>query len=250
MTFSIIARDEQTGHLGIAVASRFFAVGAVIPFITEYGAVATQALVNPVWGVQGNRMMQDGQTPQQALADLKARDSGADQRQVHMIDASGRTAAHTGNSCISWAGHICAKNVSVAGNMLEGQAVLDAMISNWSDNSGCPFAERLLAAMEAGEAAGGDKRGRQSACLKIHRGEAFAWLDLRADDHAQPLAEIRRLLDVAQERYIHFTDMMGSTANISGHADRSRIDAAIRQAELARRARGITSASHAADKAR
>jgi len=230
MTYSIIARDPKTGYFGAAVASRFFAVGAVIPFISKQSAVATQALVNPVWGIEGNQLMQAGHSPEQAIAKLKERDNGQAQRQVHMIDKSGQTAAHTGKQCIDWAGDMCRQDVSVAGNMLAGPAVLKDMLACYMDNMALDFAPRLLCAMEAAEAAGGDKRGRQSAALRIHRGEEFAWLDLRADDHAHPLNEVRRLLDVAQERYIHFTDMMGSSDNISGHADRAKIETAIAEA--------------------
>lgn len=245
MTYSIIARDPETGHLGIAVASRFFAVGAVIPFISPSGAIATQALVNPLWGVEGLKYLEKGTPPESVLSALKQKDTGHLQRQVHIMDSQGKSQGYTGADCIEWAGHKSAKDLSVAGNMLAGEKVLDAMITGYHDKSKLSFPERLLHAMEAGEAAGGDKRGRQSASLTIHRGEAFPWIDLRCDDHSEPLVEIRRLLDVASERYIHFTDMMGSTSNFSGHADRSKIEAAIEKGERERAARNQPSASRA-----
>ena len=199
MTFSLIAREPETGHLGVAVASRFFAVGAIIPFVTPFGAIASQALVNPVWGVEGSKLLAAGHLPETVLKTLKSKDSGYNQRQVHLMTAKGQSAGFTGDACIHWAGQKATKNISVAGNMLAGECVLEDMLSCYLDTKSVPFAERLLMAMEAGEAAGGDKRGRQSASLTIHRGEAFPWLYLRCDDDTQPLMEIRRLLDVAGE---------------------------------------------------
>lgn len=248
MTFSLIARDPETGYLGIAVASRFFAVGAVIPFITPFGAISTQALVNPQWGVEGVKLLEKGEAPDAVLTQLKARDNGHSQRQVHVMSKTGTSARYTGAQCIDWAGHKSAQNISLAGNMLAGANVLEDMLACYRDHADRPFAERMLGAMEAGEAAGGDKRGRQSASLTIHRGEAFPWIDLRCDDHSEPLAEIRRLLDVASERYLHFTEMMGNSTNFSGHADRSKIDAAIKQAAEERKAQNKSSASLAYDR--
>lgn len=248
MTFSLIARDPETGYLGIAVASRFFAVGAVIPFITPFGAIATQALVNPQWGVEGAKLLENGETPEAVLTQLKTRDNGHSQRQVHVMSKTGMSARYTGAECIGWAGHKSARNISLAGNMLAGEKVLEDMLACYQDHADKNFAERMLCAMEAGEAAGGDKRGRQSASLTIHRGEAFPWIDLRSDDHGTPLIEIRRLLDVASERYLHFTEMMGSSANFSGHADRSKIDAAIKQAATERETQNKQPASLAYDR--
>ena len=248
MTFSLIAREPETGHLGIAVASRFFAVGAVIPFITPAGAIATQALINPLWGVEGNKLLASGVRPQAVLSRLQDRDAGHRQRQVHVMAKDGTNAAYTGADCIEWAGHKAEGNLSVAGNMLAGPQVLEAMLASYHDNADKDFAERMLCAMEAAEAAGGDKRGRQSASLTIHRGEDFPWIDLRCDDNAEPLTEIRRLLDVASERYLHFTEMMGSSARFSGHADRSKIDAAIAAAAKKREAENKPLASQAYDR--
>ncbi|MDG1029723.1 MAG: DUF1028 domain-containing protein [Alphaproteobacteria bacterium] len=248
MTFSLIARDEITGFYGIAVASRFFAVGATIPHFGQNCAVASQALVNPMWGVAGREHLSAGMSASEALDATKILDNGQSQRQVHMIDQRGRTAAHTGADCIGWAGHLTADGVSVAGNMLENDQVIAAMMQYYNDHKTVEFASRILGAMQAGESAGGDSRGQQSASLTIHRGELFPWLDLRSDDHDAPLDEIERLLAVAQERYIHFTELMGHSDNFSGRADRTKIDAAIEQGEKERRQKGIMSASRATTK--
>jgi uncharacterized Ntn-hydrolase superfamily protein len=244
MTWSIIARDPDTGWFGISVASRFFAVGALVPHIRDRrAAVCTQAFVSPLWGIEGADRIAAGETGAGVLADFVARDRGAPMRQWHAVDGQGRVTAHTGAVCVDWCGHVCAPGVSVAGNMLAGPRVIEATLESFVSSTGRPFAERFLTAMEAGEAAGGDKRGKQSACLRIHRGEAYPWLDLRADDHADPLAELRRLHAVVLERYVHVAEAMPTAANFSGVTDRAPIDAAIRAAEERRIAEGRPSAS-------
>ena len=246
MTWSIVARDEATGHLGIAVASRFFAVGAVVPHIRGGGgAVATQAFVNPLLGVEGAGRLAAGEAAQAVLDDMIARDGGRAQRQVHMVDGAGRVAAHTGAQCIGWAGHLAGAGVSVAGNMLAGPEVVAETLAAFEEGREMPFAARLLHAMAAGEAAGGDKRGRQSAALRIHRGEDYPWLDIRADDHPDPLGELERLLEVAGERFLHVAEIMPTRDNFSGVTDRSGIDAAIAAEEARRRDAGVQSRSFA-----
>ncbi|MEP5008118.1 DUF1028 domain-containing protein, partial [Roseobacter sp.] len=214
MTYSLIAKDAD-GSIGVIVASKFFACGAVVPFVSGTVAVASQAFCNPVWGTEGRARMMAGEAAQDVLDDLAARDAGRAIRQAHMMDAQGAFAAYTGAECVDWAGHIIGDAHSVAGNMLAGARVIKATSDAYLANQALPFAERLIAAMVAGEAAGGDKRGRQAAGLVIHRGEAHPWLDLRADDHADPLAELARLWDVAQERYVHFAKGMPSTKQFS-----------------------------------
>lgn len=246
MTYSIVARDPSTGHLGIAVASRFFAVGGIVPHIRGgIGAVATQAFVNPLNGVDGLGMLAAAQAPEAIVAELAARDDGRDQRQFHMIDATGRNAAFTGEKCIDWAGHLVAGNVSVAGNMLAGAEVIAATLAAYQKTAGKPLAERLLEAMQAGEDAGGDKRGKQSAALVIYRDQDYAWLNIRADDHTDPLAELRRLYAVASERYLYVAETMATRQNPSGMIDRREIDAKIAAVEAARIAEGRPSASFA-----
>lgn len=246
MTYSIVARDPQTGFHGVAVASRFFAVGAMVPHIRGGKcAVATQAFVSPLWGIEAADRMADGEAAAEVLADFLARDAGESQRQIHMMDSNANSVAHTGAKCIDWCGHRVEDGVSVAGNMLTGEAVIAETLAAYSANPDLPFAERLMIAMEAGEKAGGDKRGRQSAALRIHRSEDYPWLDLRVDDHADPLSELRRLYDVAWERYLHVADAMPTRDNFSGVTDRTGIDAAIAAEEARRQEAGQKSRSFA-----
>jgi uncharacterized Ntn-hydrolase superfamily protein len=249
MTYSIVARDPATGHLGVAVASRFFAVGCLVPHLRGgVGAVATQAFVNPTYGPDGLRLMAAGAPPASVVDILTGRDDGHPNRQFHLIDAQGRNAAFTGAKCVDWAGHLLAEGVSVAGNMLEGPQVVARTLHAYQAAMDKPLAERLLIAMQAGEDAGGDKRGRQSACLVVYRDQDYAWLDIRADDHADPLSELRRLYAVAQERYLHVAETMATRANPHGLTDRSHIDRRIAELEADRMARGEPSASHAFNK--
>src|SRR3982074_3191224 len=191
MTWSIIARDEATGRVGIAVATRFFAVGARVPHVAAgIGAIATQALVNPYYGIDGVKLLREGCEPGDIVKTLIAADGGRESRQLHIMDAKGRIAAHTGKECVDWCGHIQGDGFSIAGNMLAGGAGLADTAKAYVANAGLPFARRLIAAMHAGEAAGGDKRGKQSAALLIHGEEEWPALDLRVDDNVDPLGEL------------------------------------------------------------
>jgi uncharacterized Ntn-hydrolase superfamily protein len=244
VTWSIVARDPDSGHLGIAVASRFFAVGGVVPHIRGgVGAVATQAFVNPLNGIDGLALLGEGKAPQDIVTELATRDAGRDQRQFHLIDAQGRNAAYTGSQCIDWAGHLVEDGVSVAGNMLAGPQVLEETLKTFRKAAARPLAERLLEAMQAGEDVGGDKRGKQAAALVIYRDQDYPWLSLRADDHGDPLAELRRLYAVAQERYLHVVETMATRQNPSGMIDRREIDEKIAALEAERIATGRKSAS-------
>jgi uncharacterized Ntn-hydrolase superfamily protein len=225
MTWSIIARDNNTGRFGVAVATRFFAVGAVVPHVrSRVGAIATQALVNLFYGTEGLRLLQQGASAQEVLAAVVAADPGRDQRQVHVIDVQGRTAAHTGKSCIDWCGHVSGENLSVAGNMLAGPRVIEETAAAYAKNAGLSFPRRLIAAMRAGEAAGGDKRGKQSAALVICGEEEWPDLNLRVDDHADPLAELERLERVSRDRFVHFMAMWPSRRDRVGITDREIIE--------------------------
>jgi uncharacterized Ntn-hydrolase superfamily protein len=249
MTYSIVARDAETGHLGVAVASRFFAVGAVVPHVRgRVGAIATQAFVSPLYGTEGLKLLEQGMAPQAIVETLTAQDAGQRNRQFHLIDAQGRNAAFTGADCVDWAGHLLADGVSVAGNMLEGPEVIASTLDVYQARMHLPLAERLLAAMQAGEVAGGDKRGKQSASLTVYRDQDYAWLDIRADDHPDPLAELRRLYAVAKERYLHVAETMPTRENPSGMTDRRPIDARIAALEAERHAKGIPSASRMTNK--
>jgi uncharacterized Ntn-hydrolase superfamily protein len=236
MTWSIIARDKATGCFGVAVATKFFACGARVPFIAAgVGAIATQALINPFYGTNGLRLLRKGLPPDAVLAAVIAEDTGRDHRQVHIIDASGRIAAHTGAACIDCNGHLAGEGFSVAGNMLAGARVLDETAAAYVAGETLPFPRRLIAAMQAGEAAGGDKRGKQSAALIIYGEEDWADLDLRVDDHADPLAELARLERVSRERWTSFRRFLPSRRDPVGVTDRSVIER-----EIAREQAGET----------
>ncbi|KEO54810.1 DUF1028 domain-containing protein [Thioclava indica] len=245
MTYSILAKDPETGAIGIAVASRFFACGALVPHIGRGVAVATQAFINPIWGTEGQRRLQCDEPAEAILADFVRRDAGQAQRQAHMMDSAGHSAAFTGAQCIDWAGHTIGEGFSVAGNMLTGPEVVAETARVWCARRDLPFPDRLLAAMQAGEEAGGDKRGRQAAGLRIHRGQDYPWLDLRVDDHSDPLSELRRLLTVAEERYLFLAEIMPTAERFSGAPDRSDIDTKIAASEAQREAQGRVTASYA-----
>jgi uncharacterized Ntn-hydrolase superfamily protein len=231
MTWSIIARDKATGQFGIAVATRFFAVGARVPHIAAgIGAIATQALVNPYYGIDGLKLLRKGHKPREILEMLIAADAGRESRQLHIMDAGGRIASHTGRECIDWCGHVEGDGFSIAGNMLAGASVLDDTAKAYTANERLPFAQRLIAAMQSGEAAGGDKRGKQSAALLIYGEEEWSALDLRVDDHSDPLAELERLEQVSRERWVHFRQFLPTRKNPAGITDRETIDAGIEAA--------------------
>jgi len=209
----------------VAVASRFFAVGALCPHAqSEVGALSTQALVNPRYGPAALRLLAEGREPARAIDELVLADAGREVRQLHMVDADGRCAAYTGAQCIDWCGHHVDDGFSVAGNMLAGTRVLDDTAAAYRDNPQLDFAERLIAALAAGEAAGGDKRGKQAAALLIVTTETYPVLDLRVDDHEEPLAELRRLYEKSLERYQPFVSCLPSRANPVGVVDRTVIE--------------------------
>lgn len=227
MTYSILVRDSRTGALAAAVASRFFAVGGLCIHVEGgVAALATQALVNPIYAVQAMPRLRAGEAPDAVLASLVGPDPGVAQRQFHILDAKGRIAQHTGPDCVTWAGMVQGIDVSVAGNMLAGAAVVTATRDAFLASVG-PLAERLMTAMEAGEAAGGDKRGRQSAGLKVCTTDPYPDLDIRADDHPDPLAELRRLYRVSLERYAVFRRFLAGRDSPYGELDRSVMEAAI-----------------------
>ena len=231
MTWSIIARDTATGQIGIAVATRFFAVGARVPHIAAgLGGIATQALVNPYYGIDGIRMLREGGSPQEIVSRLTAADDGRESRQLHILDAAGRIAAFTGKDCVDWCGHLAGEGFSIAGNMLAGADVLEETAKTYLAGESMPFARRLIAAMRAGEAAGGDKRGKQSAALLIHEREEWSALDLRVDDHDDPLAELERLEQVSRKHWVHFRKFLPTRQNPAGVTDRATIDAGIEAA--------------------
>jgi uncharacterized Ntn-hydrolase superfamily protein len=203
-TFSIVGHDPATGELGVAVASRFFTVGNVVPWAKAgVGAVATQSYANTSFGWRGLELMEAGLTPQEALSVLIRNDDRPDRRQLGMVAADGLSATYTGDSCLAWAGGRQGEHYAVQGNILAGEAVVAAMEETFLKTEGS-LAERLYAALLAGEANGGDARGKQSAALLVvkekagYGGYTDRAIDIRVDDHAEPFRELGRLLDIAR----------------------------------------------------
>jgi uncharacterized Ntn-hydrolase superfamily protein len=227
MTWSILARDEQ-GRFGVAIASRFFAVGALCVHTRRgVGALSTQALMNPLYGARGMDLLAAGRTPAEVVDTLTSADAGREQRQLHVLPATGAPVAWTGGSCVDWCGHRLAEDFSVAGNMLAGPQVVEATAQAFIAARGQDLAERLLAALAAGEAAGGDKRGKQAAALRIQADEDWPQLDLRVDDHAEPVLELQRLYDKSLERYQPFMACLAGRHDPVGLIDRTQIEARI-----------------------
>jgi uncharacterized Ntn-hydrolase superfamily protein len=223
MTWSIIARDAS-GAFGVAIATRFFAVGALCPHAQSgVGALSTQALVNPHYGRQGLELLRAGVAAAEVVNRLVAPDEGREHRQLHVIDTAGRIAQHTGAQCVDWAGAVAGENFSVAGNMLANEQVIQQTARAFHE-SRKPFAERLISALRAGEAVGGDKRGKQSAALLICSTEDYPELNLRVDDHADPLAELNRLYHKAHERFVPYLKCSPSKARPWGVLDRAVIE--------------------------
>ncbi len=234
MTWSLIARDAN-GAVGVAVASRFFAVGALCPHAASgVGALSTQALVNPLYAPAALDAMARGVDPAAIVRALTGADPGREHRQLHLVDRAGRTAAHTGAACIEWCGHRAGHEFSVAGNMLAGPRVLDDTAGAFEENRALPFALRLIAAMEAGEAAGGDKRGKQAAALIVCTTETYPALDLRVDDHPEPITELRRLYEKSLDRFQPFVACLPRHDDPAGITDRAVIEAAIERFQATR----------------
>ena len=224
MTWSIIARDRATGTFGVAIATRFFAVGALCPHAASgVGALSTQALVNPHYGKQGLDLLRAGVSAPDVVKRLVAPDQGREHRQLHIVDSAGRIGQHTGAQCVDWAGAVAGDGFSVAGNMLANERVIQETARAFRGSTKT-LPEKLLAALEAGEAAGGDKRGKQSAALLICSTEDYPELNLRVDDHAEPLAELRRLYDKAHERFVPYLKCSPSKARPWGVFDRNVIE--------------------------
>lgn len=221
MTWSIIARDPVSGSMGLACASRALAVGSIVPHgAGRVGAIATQAFANPFYGIDGLTLLREGCSAAEAVANLTATDEGRDHRQLHIIDRAGEAACFTGAACLAWSGSAKGPQVSVAGNMLAGPEVLEATLAAYLGAPALDFDERLLAAMDAGERAGGDKRGRQSCAIRIWSEGPVASFDLRVDDHAEPLKELRRLWRLAHQGYAPFQAFLPSRRRPAGMTDR------------------------------
>lgn len=212
-TFSIVARCPRTGRLGVAVSTAVPSVGSICPFVQSgVGAVSTQSWVNPYLAIDALALMQQGTAAPSALNTVIASDEGRALRQFGIVDARGVASAYTGGDCTPWCGHRIGPGYAVQGNMLANETVVAEMEAAFIGSEMEDLAERLMRALEAGQAAGGDKRGKQSAALKIHGQEAYPWLDLRVDEHASPVKELRRVLGVASVQLRPFIDAMPTRA--------------------------------------
>ena len=204
-TFSIVGYDAETGALGVAVQSKFFAVGSVVPWAAAgVGAIATQSWANTTYGPNGLKLLKSGLSAEQALERLIAEDSGRATRQVGIVDAKGNVANYTGDECNAWAGAVSGKNYTAQGNILAGEAVVKAMSKAFEETDG-ELADKLMAALFAGQAAGGDVRGQQSAALLVvQEGNGYGgfndrYIDLRVDDAEKPIEALQRLLEIHKQ---------------------------------------------------
>jgi len=236
MTWSIVTHDPTTGAFAVAVATRAFAVGASCPFVRSgVGAVSTQSMTNRYLGPAILDGLARGLDPASAIEGALAGDAGSGLRQVHAVDRHGRTAAWTGRNCVEWCGSVAGTSVagvsvagggvSVAGNMLAGEAVIAETLTSFEAAETLPLPERLMRAMLAGQAAGGDRRGRQSAAMRLITTEDFPDLDLRVDDHPDPLAELDRLLGLWREQAEARLAAAPRRANPAGFTDLDAIEA-------------------------
>lgn len=240
MTFSIVAWEPKTQMTGIAVATKHLAVGALVPHAqAAVGAIATQGQTNPLLGIHGLQLMEqrsesnvDEISVEDIIHVLLKDDEDCHRRQLHLVDHNGHTAAWTGADCVGWAGHLTFPDFSVAGNMLVGEQTLIAMADAYRDREGMEFCERLLQSLEAGEAAGGDKRGRQSAALYVVHQNDYPHLDLRVDHHDDPIAELRYLFaESRKEYYQSFRQSMPTRRHRT--TERLRLSAAMRSTKTA-----------------
>lgn len=221
-TFSITARCARTGQLGVAVSTKVPAVGMLCPFVESgVGAIATQSFVNPYLGLWGLDLLRSGQSAAQTLLALQDRDPGIQHRQLAIVDRHGDSVAFSGDQCDTWYGHRTGPNYAVAGNMLVGEETLAAMEASFAATvaTRMPLAERLLVALQAGQNAGGDKRGRQSAALRVFDREAYPALDLRVDEHPDPVPELIRIYRVAQDSLIPLLNMLPTHDTPAGRFD-------------------------------
>jgi uncharacterized Ntn-hydrolase superfamily protein len=210
-TFSVSARCSRTGMLGVAVSTAVPGVGGICPFVESgVGAISTQSWVNPYLGIDGLKLLRNGAAAEEALRRLLQDDPGRDVRQVGIVDNQGRSASWSGPACTSWFGHLTGPDYAIQGNMLVGEATIAAMAKAFTESVALSLPERLVAVLEAGQRAGGDKRGRQSAALLVYKTEGYPYLSLRVDEHAYPVAELRRVFEIARHQLLPFVDGMPS----------------------------------------
>jgi uncharacterized Ntn-hydrolase superfamily protein len=220
VTFSIAARCPRTGQLGVATSSKALAAGALVPYVRAgVGAIASQSFVNPYIGLDGLQMLRKGAGAEKALSRLVEEDTGRDLRQAAIVDTQGKTAAFTGKQCIPWAGHLPGEGFVCLGNILAGEAVIQSMARTFQDRESEDLADRLMRALEAGQEAGGDRRGRQSAGIVVVGEEEYPLCDLRVDDHEDPIEELRRVFEVYKLEEVPFLRMMPRRADFIPHWD-------------------------------
>lgn len=226
MTWSILAHDPGSGAFAVAVTTCAFAVGASCPFVRSgVGAVSTQAITNRYLGPAILDLLQSGLPPAVAIEQALSLDEGRHLRQVHAVDRHGRAAAWTGKQCVAWCGERTQQHVSVAGNMLAGASVVAATFDTFQARCELNLPERMLLALEAGQAAGGDRRGRQSSAMTLTTTEDFPDLNIRVDDHRDPLLELRRLLELWRPHWANRRAIAPTKANPSGCTDLDTIEA-------------------------
>jgi len=218
-TFSIVARCRRTERLGVAVATAVPAVGAVCPYIRSgIGVGSTQSWMNPYLAFDVLQAMATGATAQEALDEVIAADDGRALRQIGVVDAAGRAAAWSGADCTTWFGQVVDDGFAVQGNMLIGAETIDAMVSAFTGSDAADLDERLMLALEAADEAGGDKRGKQSAAIRVHGPEAYAIIDARVDEHVEPVAELRRVLEIVRLQAVPFVMGMPRRDSAAGAA--------------------------------
>lgn len=209
MTFSIAARCPRTGMLGVATSSKALSAGGLVPYCrASVGAIASQSFVNPYLGIDGLVLLEQGLAAERVLERLVEGDPGRDLRQVAIVDKDGRVAAYTGARCIPWAGHVTGAGFACLGNILVGEEVVTAMARAFEASIDEELPERLMLALEAGQEAGGDRRGRQSAGIMVVNQEEYPWIDIRVDDHEDPVPELRRISEIYKREEVPFLNMM------------------------------------------
>ena len=214
MTFSIAARCARNGMLGVATSSRALAAGGIVPYVKSgIGAIASQSFVNPYLGVDGLTLLEQGLPAERALERLIEEDRGRDLRQLGIVDQDGRAAAYTGARCIPWAGSVTGGGYVCLGNILRSDRVVKEMATEFERSLDEELPERLMRTLEAGQAAGGDRRGRQSAGITVFGTEEYPWVNLRVDDHEDPVSELRRVLEVWKQEELPYMQFMPTRAD-------------------------------------
>jgi uncharacterized Ntn-hydrolase superfamily protein len=220
MTFSIAARCPRTGMLGVATSSKALSAGGLVPYCRAgVGAIASQSFVNPYLGIDGLVLLEQGLAAERTLERLVEDDPGRDLRQLAIIDKDGRAAAYTGTRCIPWAGHIVGAGYACLGNILVAEGVVEAMAREFQNSISDELPERLIRALEAGQEAGGDRRGRQSAGMTVVNEEEYPWIDIRVDDHEDPVPELRRIYEIYKREEVPFLNMMARRGDFIPHWD-------------------------------